>query len=279
MKIGFVDYYISEWHANNYPRWIAQMCEQHGFDATVAYAWAEKDVSLVDGVDTDTWCKENGAQRCMSIDELCEKSDAIVVLAPSDPHKHLEYAKAVFKHKKPVYIDKTFAPDLKDASEIFNLAKEYGVKFFSSSALRYADELDAASGAVRICTTGGGSNLEEYIIHQIEMVVRTMGAGFNSVTYTKEETADVFELTMADGRSASVKYAEGLRFAFEATLENGEKVEAVAKSSYFKTLMTRILEFFTTQELPFDSAQTIEVMRIRDAILESAKNENSKIEF
>ena len=74
MKIGFVDYYISEWHANNYPRWIAQMCEQHGFDATVAYAWAERDVSLVDGVDTDTWCTENGAQRCMSIDELCEKT-------------------------------------------------------------------------------------------------------------------------------------------------------------------------------------------------------------
>ena len=40
MKIGFVDYYISEWHANNYPDWIAQMSEKCGIDARVAYAWA-----------------------------------------------------------------------------------------------------------------------------------------------------------------------------------------------------------------------------------------------
>ena len=26
--IGFVDYYISEWHANNYPAWIKQVCEE-----------------------------------------------------------------------------------------------------------------------------------------------------------------------------------------------------------------------------------------------------------
>ncbi len=25
MKIGFVDYYIDEWHANNYPAWFAEI--------------------------------------------------------------------------------------------------------------------------------------------------------------------------------------------------------------------------------------------------------------
>ena len=25
-KIGFVDYYLSEWHANNYPAWIEEAC-------------------------------------------------------------------------------------------------------------------------------------------------------------------------------------------------------------------------------------------------------------
>ena len=28
--IGFVDYYISEWHANNYPAWIKEICEEKG---------------------------------------------------------------------------------------------------------------------------------------------------------------------------------------------------------------------------------------------------------
>jgi len=217
--------------------------------------------------------------RCMSIDELCEKSDAIVILAPSDPDKHLEYAKAVFKHKKPTYIDKTFAQNYDVAKEIFDEAKKYGVKFFSTSALRFADELDMAKGALRIETTGGGSNIEEYIIHQVEMVVKTMGVGFDSVTYKKDADADTFELTMKDSRTAKISYAEGLRFAFTATLENGEKAEAVARSSYFKTLMTKILEFFATGELPFDPEQTREAMRVRDAILASVQKENVKIEF
>ena len=279
MKIGFVDYYISEWHANNYPRWITQMCEAHGYDATVAYAWAEMDVSPVDGVNTDTWCAENGALRCQTIDELCEKSDAIVILAPSDPNKHVEYAKAVFKYGKPAYIDKTFAENSSAAKEILDAAEENGVKFFSTSALRYADELEAAKGAKRFCTTGGGSNIEEYIIHQVEMVVKTMGVGFDSVVYTKDGDNDSFELTMKDSRTAKITYGEGLRFAYEATLENGESVSAVARSSYFKTLMAKILEFFTTGKLPFDTNETVEAMRVRDAILASMKNENEKIEF
>ena len=49
-KIGFIDYYISEWHANNYPSWIKNYCKKVGLDYEVAYAWAEKDVSLVDGL-------------------------------------------------------------------------------------------------------------------------------------------------------------------------------------------------------------------------------------
>lgn len=27
-KIGFIDYYLSEWHANNYPIWIKEICEK-----------------------------------------------------------------------------------------------------------------------------------------------------------------------------------------------------------------------------------------------------------
>ena len=49
-KIGFVDYYISEWHANNYPAWIKSACEELGADYQVAYAWAEEYVSPVDGI-------------------------------------------------------------------------------------------------------------------------------------------------------------------------------------------------------------------------------------
>ena len=91
-KIGFVDLYISEWHANNYPGWMAKINEQLGYDFEIAYAWAEIDTSPNDGVTTAEWCEKFGAEKCDTIEELCEKSDMIVILAPSNPEKHLEYA-------------------------------------------------------------------------------------------------------------------------------------------------------------------------------------------
>ena len=110
-KIGFVDYYISEWHANNYPAWIATACGNMGLDYEVAYAYAEEYSSPYDGRNTDEWCRDFGAQRCLSIEELCSKSDVIIVLAPSNPERHLDYVKEVFKHAKRTYVDKTFSPD------------------------------------------------------------------------------------------------------------------------------------------------------------------------
>ena len=117
-KIGFIDYYISEWHANNYPKWISEASERLGEDFKVSYAWAELDVSPVDGVTTDEWCEKFGAEKCETLAELCEKSDVILLLAPSNPEKHLQYAKAVLPYGKTTYIDKTFAPDLATAEEI-----------------------------------------------------------------------------------------------------------------------------------------------------------------
>ena len=42
-KIGFIDYYISEWHANNYPKWIAAAAEALGVDYKVEI-WAKEEL-------------------------------------------------------------------------------------------------------------------------------------------------------------------------------------------------------------------------------------------
>ena len=95
-KIGFVDLYISEWHANNYPAWIKSAVEKLGLDYKVAYAWAMEEVSPVDGRTTDEWCEAFGVEKCDTLEELCEKSDVILLLAPSNPEVHLALAERVF---------------------------------------------------------------------------------------------------------------------------------------------------------------------------------------
>ena len=36
-KIGFIDYYIDEWHANNYPNWIRESKYKDEFEVSYAY--------------------------------------------------------------------------------------------------------------------------------------------------------------------------------------------------------------------------------------------------
>lgn len=278
-KIGFVDYYISEWHANNYPAWIKQANEKLGTDYEVAYAWAEEDLSPVYGETTDEWCTKMGVTRCAAITELCEKSDVIIVLAPSDPEKHLGYAKEVLPFGKPTYIDKTFAPDFDTAKEIFEIAEKYNTPFFSTSALRFADELENLDKATDLIITGGGGNFAEYIIHTVEMAVRLLD---NPVKKVKVETVGEQRICRAEtenGTQAAIIYSPCEGFSINAKAENGEYTHIDVKSEFFVNLITNILKFFETGALPFDTNQTLEVMRFRTALLNAEKTPEKWIEI
>jgi len=270
-KIGFADYYISEWHADNYPAWFAAANQKLGLEYQLSYAWAERDISPVSGESTDEWCERMGVERCMTLAELCEKSDVIVVLAPSNPEKHLEYAKEVFSYKKPTYIDKTFAPNQETALQIFKAAEEYGTPFFSSSALRYSEELNEVRGTRNIILTGGGSNLEEYLIHQVEMAVSLLQ---DPVKRAKVETLGnqyVCHVETKNNAKAAIIYSNPLEFSVTAQLENGQTVHKKIESPFFVHLIEDMLQFFETGKACFDSQETLEVMRMRDLILKAVR--------
>lgn len=270
--IGFVDYYISEWHANNYPGWIKEICEQTGMDFEVKYAWAEKDVSPVDGRSTDEWCDALGVQKCGSLSELCEKSDYIMVLAPSNPEKHLEYAKEVLKYKKNTYIDKTFAPDYATAKEIFDIGQEYGTKFFSSSALRYATELDALAGSKNVITTGGGRLIDEYIIHQIEMAQKMIDEKPVMVRLEKQGKHYISTVKFENDKNSTMVFAPGLAFSVCAETKNDDSVYKNIGSDFFKNLLTDILRFYESGKISFDIQQTLYVMQVREAVIKGKDN-------
>ena len=267
-KIGFADYYISEWHANNYPIWIKEACEKSGLDYTVAYAWAEKDVSPVDGRNTCEWCKAFGAEKCDTIEELCRKSDVILVLAPSNPETQLRYAEKVLPFGKRTYIDKTFAPDYAASEKIFEIAKKYNTPFFSSSALRYASELDTLVGSDKIITTGGGGNFEEYIIHQVEPAVKVLKAKATSASVRKQGKQVVCNIEFEGGKQAALCYGEAMPFTV-CTEKSGVSAYAELNSDYFRALIADILRFYESGKVSFDTNETREVMRIREALIKA----------
>ena len=164
-----------------------------------------------------------GVEYCATEDELIEKSDYLIVLSPNNPEMHWELCQKALRSGKPTYVDKTFAPDYKTAKEIFAISEKYGTPFFSTSALRYATETDTYEWdkEERIITTGGGSNLAEYIIHQIEMIVKAMGSG-EKVKYVKIGPTTFLNVQYKDGREAVMTYSSGV---------DGDKI-AILQLSY-----------------------------------------------
>lgn len=273
-KIGFVDYYLSEWHANNYPAWLREIdpeCE-------IAYAWAELDVSPRDGVTTAEWCQQNGAVACETLEELCEKSDVILILAPTDPDRHLPYAKVVLPYGKRTYIDKTFAPCRAEAEEIFAIAKKYNTPLFSTSALRYAEELNAYGACQMMTTTGGGKDMAEYIIHQVEMLVVKMGMGAYEIRASRFAGGYNFQLRYTDAREAMMLFEPSVSF-FVCMGDGRKALTQKVTSPFFQHLMADILRFYKEGVPSFDATQTIEVMRIRDAALLAAQTPDTWVKI
>lgn len=276
-KIGFVDYRIDEWHANHYPEWIKNASEELGLDYEVSYAYASENAPGLRT--TEQWCRDFGVTHCATIDELCEKSDVLLVLAPSNPETHLDFAKAVLKYSKPTYIDKTFAPDTKTALEIFSVADKFNTPLFSSSALRYGTELSEFSDAKNIITCGGGSNAPEYIIHQAEMVIKLLDDEPVMFKAEKQGAQCIFRAKFKNGASASMIYGSSLMFAVCAEDKNSKEKKSAIKSDVFAALIRDILNFYETGNPSFDRNQTVNVMKLREGALRALETPETWIQL
>ena len=276
-KIGFIDYYLSEWHANNYPTWMRERIAELGLDIELAYAYGELDVSPLDGVTTDEWCKKFGMEKCGTVEELAEKSDFIVILAPSNPETHLRLAEAALKFGKRTYIDKTFAPDYATAKKIFDIAKEYGAEFFSTSALRYADELASIEVKDECKVSGTGSNFDEYVIHLCEMLVKKIGIGAESIIANEKDGNVELDIAYGDARRAALIFGQGIPFAMASDLSAPLGELTPMASPYFNSLMKDILCFFSGADVSFDTCETLEVMKIREAAIKANNDRGTTV--
>ena len=76
----------------------------------------------------------------------------------------------------------------------------------------------------------------------------------------------------ADGRKASFGIsmnASYLDFCVYVADETGDSKFFPIASDFFALQMADVLRFFSTGEPSFDTAQTLELMRIRDGVLQS----------
>ena len=262
IKIGFIDHFLDEWHANNYPKFIAQ---QFGDEFKVAYAYAEKDKE--GGLTTDEWCAQFGVERCNTIEEVVEKSDCIIVLSPDHPERHLDLCRIPLASGKRVYVDKTFALTKDIAKEIVAIGEENNTPFFSTSALRFSNELaDVKRDGICFINSRGPGRFDTYAIHQIEPIVVLMGSEVKRIM-SVGSGYETMVIEFSNGRRAVMSHYDwkGVDFEMIVNYEDGSIHKIPQMSGYFDNFINKLCTLFKTGETFADHAETVSVMGIIEA--------------
>jgi len=264
-KIGFIDYFIDEWHANNYPTWIRQSSLAAEFE--VALAWQE---TQPEGKRTlEEWCQEQQVTPALSLEQVVAECDCLVVLSPDNPERHEDLCDLPLRSGKPVYVDKTFAPDLASAQRLFAKAEAHRTPMYSCSALRYIESLEHAvqelAGAqMEFAATRGPGSWGNYAVHQLEPLVMLLGTGACRVMQIGTSRARSLVVDYPDGRRGQVLQTAEHPFEFSA-LRGDETVVIADIGDSFPQFIEAMLAFFGSARVPVPKEQTLEIMALLEA--------------
>lgn len=262
-RIGFVDYDLDNFHANVFVAAFRNELKEQGFTVAGCTAMREPEGRA--------WAEKNGVTYFADAAALDEAVDAYAVLAPSHPETHLALCQRVLPFGKSTYVDKTFAPDLATAGEIFALADQHGAPIQTSSALRYTNVQSHVNevgrdAVLHMVAWGGGSSFGEYAIHPTELVVSCMGAQAESMM--RRGTGDQSQLLMnfSGGRTAVINvYANtDTPFAASVTTATATTLIEVDTSHLFVDMARAILDFYEAGQPTIDRTESLAIRRILD---------------
>lgn len=284
LKIGFVDYYLDNWHANHYPAFLRKAIAEYGFEAQIAGAYALKDADC--GQTTAEWCLERNIRPMSSMAELIDRVDAIMVIAADEARFHEIVCPEPLASSKPVYVDKTFAGDLKTAKELFAIAEKHHTPVFSASAQRYCqsiiDYLAENKGRTQYMSTVGPHSLENYGVHQLEPLIAVMGTGVKRIKcFSVGSAVTQIVLDYGDGRLASFVQSPQPWAEFNFMVSDGETGRRLISddTNFYHNLMKAILDFFTHGIVPVRKEETLEIIAILEAAGQNRKRFDEWIEI
>lgn len=263
-KIGFIDYSIDEWHANNYPAMIRD--SQFAGEFELALAWEE--VALPGKKPIDEWCREYRVGRGRSIEEVVDRCDVLVVLSPDNPERHEALADLPLRSGKPVYVDKPFAPTRTAAERMFRLARDHRTPLMTSSALRFSPALTRAledqikDEPVAFAATRGPGKFAVYAIHQLEMLVMALGTGARRVMQAGHDRSDLLVADYRDGRRGTIALFPAYEFAISLGYGKDGVLALERLEGFFEAFIREMLRFFLTGHCPVPPGETLEVITL-----------------
>jgi predicted dehydrogenase len=217
--------------------------------------------------------------------QMIGRVDAILILSLSGT-PHLERTRPFLAAGLPVFVDKPIACRSEDAREMFRLADEADVPFFSGSGMRFCQEViefcehrDGRYGRVHGAVSfgpawraEGNPGLFHYGIHPVEVLFELMGPGCQSVTAHSGDDAEMVLGTWNDGRQGLVRggRAGGTAYGFTAWCEHAVIQQNISTRYSYRNLCQHIVDTLSGHSPPPVSAnETLEVVAFIEAALES----------
>lgn len=261
MKIGFIDYFLDEWHANHYVGWLNK---ESGGRLEVTHAYGM--IDSPQGVSSEQWCRDKGIKHCRTIAETIEKCDALIILSPDHAQMHEELCALPFQSGKPVYVDKTFAPSGAAARRMADAARAGKTPWWSASALRFADEYQQVERkAIFSIHSHGPGRFENYGIHQMEPLLMLLQSPLKRVMGLSQPSVSTLLMELADGRVATLTCNEG-GGDFGMNFFKGDGSQSVnIQSDFFAAFIRALCRFFETGEIPLQVSDTLDIMDALEA--------------
>ena len=234
----------------------------------------------VDGY-TKTLQEKYNVEIVPTIEALCEKVD-VVMLMSVDGRPHLEQARPVIKAKKRMFIDKPVAGTLRDAIEIYRLAKEADVPIFSSSSYRFYESMQALKkvdvGEIKGAISYGPCALEKthpdlfwYGVHPAEALYTIMGTGCETVVRISTPDTDVVEGIWTGGRVGTFRGLRNAATPHKVIVFGSKSIAEQQGSGDYAPLVVEIMKFFQTGSVPVKPEETIELFAFMEAADESKR--------
>ena len=271
LKIGFADYYLNNWHADHYPGFLRDVIARFGYDARVTHAFGIHDAPPEGGLTTAQWCFQRNITPAESMEELVREVDAILVIAADNAAWHEEVCQLPLRSGKPVFVDKTFAPDLETGRRLFALAEDHRTPVFSSSAQRFCQSIldyrAAHPERPRFVSTVGPHSLDQYAVHQLEPIVALMGPGIRRVKgFGVGSMVTQLILDYGDGRLASFVQSPQPWAEFNFMVSDGETGQRLVSDDrdFYHNLAKAILDFFVHGVCPVPKEETLEILAVID---------------
>jgi hypothetical protein len=175
------------------------------------------------------------------------------------------------------------AASLADVIKIFRHAESTNTPVFSSSSIRFADEVQTIArkspvGELLGCESTGPLHIEKhhpdlfwYGVHGVEALYTVMGRGCQQVTRVDTEKSSVVVGKWSGGRIGSFRGLKVGAPTYGVTIYGMNGVAQEAGFSGYVPLVNVICEFFKTGEPPVASEETIELFAFMEAADESKR--------